>query len=477
MVFVKLFLLLFIFTSCHSSRIVEQKSLFTTFEADSLFFLGVKNPKLYYKDLLGVTTLSINLSPNKKVSVLISKPTMFQCFPINCIVYPGENVSISIDKNEEITFEVKSNEQRTRELKFQNVFQMMDQKIRPQFPNRTRDYPIDTVLLFEQKIKSEIPGYIKTSTDMLDSLALAYKISNTFKMFSRAILKSNQFSSLHYVYYVYPKVLKENNLYLQKQRELLPVFNNITNKYEMYFGGSYYVESIANEIMESNIRLIKSEDGLKEAIDSINNNFKSLSKDFLLSKLLYNAIYKRVSLSKKILQYYYRYCEDAEYKSIVKKIYSERINYATKSKRKKDNRLIALSNSKIYTLEEIIQRQKGKLVLLDLWASWCAPCLEQMPIMKKLHQQFANDKISFIYLSMDREILQWKHKSGDICIDPSYSFLFENFEKQSFLKIHNIEEIPRYILLYQNGKIINADTPGPDDPALKNLIEQHLQNP
>ena len=476
MFFSRCFLIIFFFASCRSSKFFEVRPPLTTFEGDSSLFKEVNNPRIDYEDQLGVISLSNILKPNKKVSVIINKPTLVQCISSNYIVYPRDNIKVMINQYGELIFHAIGNEARTRELYFQNVFQNLNRKIRPQFPNRTKDYTIDTVLLFEQNVKSETPAYINRSRTLFDSLAGIYKISDTFKMLAETILENERFSTLNYFYNVYDHTFKTNNLYLQKQRELLPVFNNIKNKHVIYLGASYYIVSIAQNITGKKIRMIKSEDEVKETIDSINSNFKNLSRDFLLTKLFYNVIYKRVSISKETMQYYYRSCKDSEYKSIISKFEAERKKFSIKSKRKKDNRLIALTNSKIYTIEEIIAKHKRKLVLIDFWASWCAPCIKQMPYIEKLKHQFSKDKISFLNFSIDKEIIQWQQKVADIGLDPDYSYVFENFDKQSFLKNNYVETIPRYILIGQNGKIINADAPSPDNPALKKLIEEHLKN-
>ncbi len=46
---------------------------------------------------------------------------------------------------------------------------------------------------------------------------------------------------------------------------------------------------------------------------------------------------------------------------------------------------------------------KGKVVLLNFWATWCVPCVEEMPSLEKLHAKLGSDQFTVIALSVDRE--------------------------------------------------------------------------
>jgi len=471
---VKLFLILILFNACRTSKVNDGVLLTTTFEGDSSFFNEVEKQYLTYYDLSGLILMSKELELNKKTPVIISQPTMFQLFSKYYIVYPGEQIIISLDENKEIVFSIEGNQQRNREFQFQNSFEKLDQRLRPAFPNRTKDYSLDSVLHFEQQVKASLPKYISNTTSLFDSLASIYQISSRYKTLSKAIMENYLYSSLHYVYYVYLDVLKQNNQYQQKQRELIPIFNNITDMSKINLGAYFYIESIAEGIMNTKIRRIETEKELIENMDTVNRYFNNFSRDFLLSKMMYKAINKDILIGKKTWQYYYSSCKDNTYQSIVTNLINQQNTSALKSKRKKDNRLIGLWKNKIYTLEEVIEEHKGKLILIDIWASWCGPCLQQIPNMKKLEQDFSDKKIHFLYLSMDRDLVQWKLKSADINLIEKDSYVFENFKNQSFLEKYKVESIPRYIMINQKGSVVNADAPAPDDPALKKMIEENL---
>ncbi len=45
---------------------------------------------------------------------------------------------------------------------------------------------------------------------------------------------------------------------------------------------------------------------------------------------------------------------------------------------------------------------KGKTILLNLWATWCAPCREEMPALNQLQKEIGSDKFEVVALSLDR---------------------------------------------------------------------------
>lgn len=46
---------------------------------------------------------------------------------------------------------------------------------------------------------------------------------------------------------------------------------------------------------------------------------------------------------------------------------------------------------------------KGKVVLVDFWASWCAPCKQEMPVLERLYQKYKKDGFEIVAVSVDRE--------------------------------------------------------------------------
>jgi len=118
---------------------------------------------------------------------------------------------------------------------------------------------------------------------------------------------------------------------------------------------------------------------------------------------------------------------------------------------------------------------KGKVVVLDIWAMWCAPCLTEKPFFQKVEEAYKDrDDIVFIGVSHDgvarKEV--WKRfvtKNGWEGIE-----LIANYD-ESIGKYYKIDGIPRLMIFDKEGKIVTVDAPRPSSPGFRKLIDQTLK--
>lgn len=63
-------------------------------------------------------------------------------------------------------------------------------------------------------------------------------------------------------------------------------------------------------------------------------------------------------------------------------------------------------NGKTVSISDLLKQHEGKILILDLWASWCRDCLKAMPKAKELEEK--NTQVDFVFLSLDRNFDAWK---------------------------------------------------------------------
>ena len=97
---------------------------------------------------------------------------------------------------------------------------------------------------------------------------------------------------------------------------------------------------------------------------------------------------------------------------------------------------------------------RGKYVLLCFWASWCGPCVKNIPMLKTINEEYG-DKVQMISISIDKDEKKWKealdkYKMNWIqaCDIPPYN------NNNQLMKTYDINFIPEYILLDGEGRII-----------------------
>ncbi|GFD91627.1 hypothetical protein KUL156_53720 [Alteromonas sp. KUL156] len=113
---------------------------------------------------------------------------------------------------------------------------------------------------------------------------------------------------------------------------------------------------------------------------------------------------------------------------------------------------------------------KGKYVYIDLWATWCQPCKNEIPFLKKVEEKYHNKNIEFVSISVDRQkdYETWKKMIVDKELSGVQLYAKED---KAFMDAYRVSGIPRFILLDPEGKIIDSNAPRPSNPKLVELFE------
>lgn len=97
--------------------------------------------------------------------------------------------------------------------------------------------------------------------------------------------------------------------------------------------------------------------------------------------------------------------------------------------------------------------RRGKITLIDFWASWCIPCRQNIPELKSLYDSINHNRFEFIGISIDTDKTRWKNALNYEQLSWP-NFIIDEQKRFSIQAGYPIQSIPKYILINSEGKVI-----------------------
>ncbi|MBQ3677756.1 MAG: AhpC/TSA family protein [Bacteroidales bacterium] len=116
--------------------------------------------------------------------------------------------------------------------------------------------------------------------------------------------------------------------------------------------------------------------------------------------------------------------------------------------------VLADVNGKMINLESL----RGKIVLVDFWASWCRPCRMEIPNLKKTYEKYHEAGFDIFSVSVDNDYSAWK-KALD---QEQMPWANVRDDRKIYSNMFNVSSIPFTILIDREGKIIAKGVRGSD---------------
>ena len=122
-----------------------------------------------------------------------------------------------------------------------------------------------------------------------------------------------------------------------------------------------------------------------------------------------------------------------------------------------------------------LSQQKGNIVYIDLWASWCSPCRSEMPNSRELKKYFQGKKVVFGYFSVDKVVSDWQSANKEeLLSNYPNSFLLRNEQKDPVLNKIDLSTIPRYVIFNKAGVLVNSNADRPGSAEIKTILSKML---
>lgn len=114
---------------------------------------------------------------------------------------------------------------------------------------------------------------------------------------------------------------------------------------------------------------------------------------------------------------------------------------------------------------------KGTLVYVDVWATWCGPCIGEIPSLQKLEEEYHGKNITFLSISVDSNKEDWLNylKENEL---GGVQLWADGWSK--ITKDYAIFGIPRFMLFSSEGNVISTNAPRPSSDKISGLLDANL---
>ncbi len=322
--------------------------------------------------------------------------------------------------------------------------------------------------------EEEFIGYLKSEKQLKDSLeqvVFGKSVSNDpyFSHFAKMTRLDNLFLE-EYQKIAFTRINKMN---LSQSREFMEknvnasLIDDINN--ETYLISDNYKNWYVNEYLDYLLRQDYDKNPSLRTdnfynIQKIDETLRGKIREYtlynkLLGKIHYSSgSFQQLNENREKARPYVASLENEYYKQAIENAFAEKEKLLYSTQKGQPAPVFTLKNNeeKEYSLSDF----RGKVVYIDFWASWCAPCRAEIPALKKIHDTYKNDnRIEIIGIAVNDGKKDWLNAIKKDT--PQWLQLYD--ENGLVHRTYNAIAIPKYVLIDKNSNIANFDATRPSE--------------
>ncbi|MCT4698151.1 TlpA family protein disulfide reductase [Tenacibaculum haliotis] len=252
-----------------------------------------------------------------------------------------------------------------------------------------------------------------------------------------------------------------------------PLVNFNYNSRNDYMNSYSYRKIIETKLLSASRNEIKEgSDRFLNYLEVVNT---TVNDSLIKNDLMYKSAKNDITLTYQLKEFYSKfmaYSTNKDQKEAISKIYNILKTTAKGEVSPKFKDFENYAGGKT-SLDDLLN--KGKYLYVDVWATWCSNCKREIPLLKRLEEEYHGKNIDFVSINVDAKELREKWKQTIVDREMTGIQLFSgdkpnNLEwAQKFL----IKGLPKFIIIDPNGNIVNPNAPAPSQgEELLNIFDQ-----
>ncbi len=241
----------------------------------------------------------------------------------------------------------------------------------------------------------------------------------------------------------------------------------LTSQYYIAFVNSVLEKKVAEKVNESQEEF-DADSYLSAQFQLAKDMFTGKTRELAISSLMENIFgYASKELALQKYEEFKKLITNQEYLEHVEAIY--RASIALSVGQPAPNFTLTDINGNQVSLSDFA----GKVVYLDFWASWCGPCLQQIPSARELKKRMEGKDVVFLYVSLDEDQDAWRKKVAEEKIEGVH--LNAPGFQQEVAKLYNVRGVPTFFIIGQDGLIFDNRPPRPSEENIDSVLLAALE--
>ena len=444
-------ILVIITLSCNSNNKSKNLTISGVITNNNLDTIYIKTHNNYHVTGKPINNWNLAIHSNNSFKETLEIPRGFYELYVGNKIYP---IYLNQGYNLHITFNDKKIEfsgYGAKENTYSQKSKALDEKLAPiNFYNYYSNLEEDKFLKLTDSIRSLYDKLIKETSFDDDEFKHFVELENLVIRSDKYLTYSftRKYNDINYVKSsAYPDFFRDIDLANEDLSEI-PLF-------------VMFLFNYAGIMIENNLDSINDE-GL-DILRLVNSDTTFIKSKKIREQLMYVTAFFTMEHANNLDVFYKTYNTSAKnsyLKNIIEKKYYKLKDYGIGTIapnfefKNKDNLLISLNDL------------KGSLVYIDIWASWCIPCIKEIKYSNELQKKLNKYDIKFVNICIKTDSIKWQNIIRENSFNGIQLFC-QSTEYTDFKKQYLIEGLPRYVILDRAGKIIDFNAKKPSDSTLE----------